>query len=489
MGIITRQAIQSTIYSYAGAFLGFLTVWFMNRLWLTPEQNGLLNVIISISLVTSSLSNLGFGGVTMRMFPQFRDPQTRHGGFLFYPLLFTAIGSLLFVGAFILFKDAYITRNATNASLLNEHIYFLLPLTFFLGIFNVLDVFARSIYVSTAGIIVKEIALRVVILAAAMGYHFGYLSFDTFVLLYFSSFCAIAIAMVVILYRKGEWHWRIPQAKLSLEKRREMRNVALFSVITGLSGMLISTIDKIIVNDMLGLAAAGVFSVATYFGSMIQIPARSVMRISSTIIAESWKTHDMENIAQVYRKSALNQFIIGLFLLLGLWVTMDALLSLMPTEYSAARNVILFMGLGYLIDLATGANGIIIATSKFYRYDTWFMLVLVVFTFVTNIALIPIYGITGAGIASCLTFALFNSARLIFIYMKFGIQPFTPAFLKIAAIGTFSAGVAYWIPPINNGYGDILLRGGAFSLVFGALVLWTGVSPDINAVLRKLQKR
>ena len=489
MGIITRQAIQSTIYSYAGAFLGFLTVWFMNRLWLTPEQNGLLNVIISISLVTSSLSNLGFGGVTMRMFPQFRDPQTRHGGFLFYPLLFTAIGSLLFVGAFILFKDAYIARNATNASLLNEHIYFLLPLTFFLGIFNVLDVFARSIYVSTAGIIVKEIALRVVILAAAMGYHFGYLSFDTFVLLYFSSFCAIAVAMVIVLYRKGEWQWRIPQEKLSLEKRREMRDVALFSIITGLSGMLISTIDKIIVNDMLGLAAAGVFSVATYFGSMIQIPARSVMRISSTIIAESWKTNDMENIAQVYRKSALNQFIIGLFLWLGLWVTMDALLSLMPIEYSAARNVILFMGLGYLIDLATGANGIIIATSQYYRYDTWFMLVLVVFTLVTNIVLIPIYGITGAGIASCLTFALFNSTRLIFIYVKFGIQPFTPAFLKISAIGVFSAGVAYWIPTINSGYGDILLSGGTFSLVFGALVLWTGVSPDINAVLRKLQKR
>ena len=489
MGIITRQAIQSTAYSYAGAFLGFLTVWFMNRLWLTPEQNGLLNVIISISLVTSSLSNLGFGGVTMRMFPQFRDAQTRHGGFLFYPLLFTIIGSLLFLTAFLIFKDEYIARNTSNASLLNEHIYFLVPLTFFLGIFNVLDVFARSIYVATAGIIVKEIALRVVILLAAMAYHVGFITFDTFVLLYFSSFCAIALGMVVMLYQKGEWHWRIPSEKLAPELKREMRDVALFSVITGLSGMLISTIDKIIVNDMLGLAAAGVFSVATYFGSMIQIPARSVMRISSTIISESWKSGDMANIALVYRKSALNQFIIGLYLLLGLWITMDSLLSLMPAEYAASRNVILFMGLGYLIDLATGANGIIIATSKFYRYDTWFMLVLVVFTLITNISLIPIYGITGAGIASCLTFALFNGARLIFIYVKFGIQPFTRSFLYIAAIGAFSAGAVYFIPPIANGYIDILLRGGVFSVIFGLLILWSGVSPDINAVVRKFQKR
>jgi O-antigen/teichoic acid export membrane protein len=213
------------------------------------------------------------------------------------------------------------------------------------------------------------------------------------------------------------------------------------------------------------------------------------MRISSTIISESWKSGDMANIAMVYRKSALNQFIIGLYLLLGLWVTMDSLLSLMPADYAAARNVILFMGLGYLIDLATGANGIIIATSKYYRYDTWFMLVLVVFTLITNITLIPIYGITGAGIASCLTFAFFNAARLIFIQVKFGIQPFTKSFLYIAAIGGISASAAYFLPTMDNGYIDILLRGGLFSLIFGALVLWSGVSPDINAVVRKLQKR
>jgi O-antigen/teichoic acid export membrane protein len=489
MGIITRQAIKSTIYSYLGALLGFLTVWFMNRLWLTPEQNGLLNVIISISLVTSSLSNLGFGGVTTRLFPQFRDSNTRHGGFLFYPLMFTALGSLLFLIVFSLVKDYYIVRNTADASLLNEHIHFLLPLTFFLGIFNILDIYARSIYLSTAGILVKEIALRVVILLAAVAYHFGYISFDTFVLLYFSSFCAIALAMAFILYQKGEWHWSRPKVKLSPELKREMRDVALFSVITGLSGMLISSIDKILVNDMLGLGPAGIFSVATYFGSMIQIPARSVIRISSTIISESWKNNDMKNISQVYHKSALNQFIIGLYLLLGLWVTLDSLIALMPADYAEARYVILFMGLGYLIDLATGANGVIIATSKHYRFDTYFMILLVLFTVFTNLTLIPIYGITGAGIASCLTFALFNATRLIFIYIKFRIQPFSKAFLYIAIFGLFSAGVAHYIPQMENRYIDILLRGGTFSLFFGVLVIWSGVSPDINAVMRTIRKR
>jgi O-antigen/teichoic acid export membrane protein len=489
VGIIIKQAIRSTVYSYIGAALGFLTVWFMNRLWLTPEENGLLNVLISISLITSSLSNLGLGGVTTRMFPHFRDPETKHRGFLFYPLVFTALGALLFMVAFFIFKDGYVARNAERSSLLADNIYYLIPLTFFLGIFNVLDVFTRSIYLSTAGVIVKEIALRVVILIGAAAYHWQWIAFDTFVLIYFSSFCSIALAMAAILYINREWHWRMPKHTLSAETKREMRDVAIFSVITGLSGMLISSIDKIIVNDMLGLAAAGIFSVATYFGSMIQIPARSILRISATVIAESWKNNDLQNIADVYRKSCMNQLIIGLLLLAGLWVNIDSLLALMPPDYAQAKYVILFMGLGYLIDLATGANGVIIATSKHYRYDTFFMVLLVIFTLITNVLLIPRYGMMGAGIASCMTYALFNLLRLIFIQVKFKLQPYSLSFLWILVIGALSIAAAQLIPITGKHYLDIALRGSVLCVVYGTLILLSRVSPEINGIVQRLKKK
>lgn len=488
MGVIFRQAIKSTVYSYIGAALGFLTVWYMNRLWLTPEQNGLLNVLISISLISSSVSNLGMGGVTVRMFPHFRDPHSKHRGFLFYPLLFTGLGTLLFILLFLLFRDDYVARNAAQSSLLNEYIHYLIPLTLFLGIFNILDVFSRGIYLSTAGVIVKEVALRIAILIAAIAYRYGYITFDTFVLLYVGSFCSIALAMALILYLNNEWHWRIPKHKLSPSTRREMRDVAVFSVITGLSGMLISSIDKIIVNDMLGLAAAGVFSIATYFGSMIQIPARSIIRISSTVIAESWKNNDLENIATVYRKTCLNQLVIGLFLLSALAVNIDSLLKLMPADYAIAKNVILLMGLGYLVDLATGANGVIISTSVYYRYDTFFMVLLVVFTIATNLLLIPTYGLTGAGIASCLTYTLFNLLRLVFIYRKFGMQPYSIVFMKVLLAGLCAVAAAWIIPDITNPYLDIAAKGLTLSIIYGALVIGMQISEEINTIGTKIKK-
>ncbi|MFN5295867.1 MAG: hypothetical protein ACK5BL_10080 [Flavobacteriales bacterium] len=488
MGIIIKQAVRSTVFSYTGAALGFLTVWFMNRLWLTPEQNGLLNVIISISLISSSLSNLGMAGVVLRMFPHFRNPETRHGSFLFYPLAFTAIGSLLFLALYWLFNDDYIARNAGQSPLLADNLYYLIPLTFFLGVFNVLDAFTRALFLSTAGVLIKEVALRLVILVAAAAYHWNLIAFNQFVLIYFGSFSAMAFAMIAVLIANKEWHWRRPRTSLTPEMKKEMRDVALFSVITGLSGMMISSIDKVIVNDKLGLAAAGIFSVATYFGSMIQIPARSIIRITTSVIAESWKSNDLDNIRNIYRQSSLNQLIIGLILLLALWVNIDSVLALMPSEYAVAKYVILFMGIGYLVDLATGANGAIIGTSIYYRYDTLFMVLLVVFTFLTNLMLIPRYGLVGSGIASCLTYVLFNVLRLVFIRIKFNMQPYSIAFIKVLVIGAIAYGVAFLIPLTGMHYLDILLRGTIICILYGVLIVRFEVSPEVSVLATKALK-
>jgi O-antigen/teichoic acid export membrane protein len=427
-------------------------------------------------------------GVVLRMFPHFRNPNEQHNGFMFYPLVFTAVGSLLFLLLYWLFKDDYIARNSGQSPLLAGNLYYLLPLTFFLGIFNVLDAYTRALFLSTAGVLIKEVALRIVILIGAAAYHWNFIGFEEFVLIYFGSFCAMTFAMIAVLAANKEWHWKKPRSPLSPEMKKEMRDVALFSVITGLSGMMISSIDKVIVNDQLGLAAAGVFSIATYFGSMIQIPARSIIRITTSVIAESWKNNDMANIKNIYRQSSLNQLIIGLLLLIALWVNIDSLLALMPSEYGVAKYVILFMGIGYLVDLATGANGAIIGTSAYYRYDTLFMVLLVVFTFLTNLWLIPIYGIVGSGIASCMTYILFNALRLLFIQVKFKMQPYSIEFVKVLAIGASVYFIGTVIPTTGMHYLDIALKGSVVCILYGVLILTFRVSDEVNVIVQKTLK-
>jgi O-antigen/teichoic acid export membrane protein len=295
--------------------------------------------------------------------------------------------------------------------------------------------------------------------------------------------------MAFYLYQKGEFQFKRPSIKMDQAIRREMIQVAAFSVITGLSSLLISHIDKFIVNDMLGLAYAGIFAVATYFGSIIQIPARSIIRITSSIIADAWNRNDTGLVRMIYHKTCLNQTIIGLSLFTCIWLNIGNIISLMPADYANAGNVILVIALGYLIDLATGVNGVIIGTSKHYRYDSIFMFLLVLVTIVTNVIMIPQYGLLGAAIASCLSFLLYNLSRYIFILVKFKMQPYDVSFLKVLGAGAIGFGVAFLVPSMSNAYADTVARSAAFMIIYLPLIYRMHVSPDLNLTLKTYMKK
>ncbi|MEN9640412.1 MAG: hypothetical protein RLZZ262_2281 [Bacteroidota bacterium] len=487
MGIVIQQATQNAVYSYTGALLGFITVWLVNVHWLSPEQNGLISLLINVSILTGSLSNLGMTGVTMRLFPRFRDHQSYHG-YLFYPLVVSCIGFIAFTIIYILASDNIVERNLEKSALFAQHHWYLLPLTFFWAMFNVFDAYSRSVLLSTAGVFIKEVLLRIFILVIAYAYYQGQISFEHFLILYCGAFCSISLILAGYLWRKDQWHIRPNTKFLTPELKSEMRKVAVFSIITGLSSLLISSIDKVIVNDMLGISATGIFTVAANFGSMIQIPARSIIRIASPVVAQSWQNNDTANIRDVYYKTCLNQFVMGLYLLAGLWVCIQPLMQLMPDVYQQGKWTILLISLGYLIDMATGVNGVIIATSKYYRFDTYFMFSLVIITAITNYWLIPIYGITGAGLACCLTYFLFNLFRYLFIWQRFGMQPYSWTYIKILAVCGLSIAIAQWVPSFSNSYIDILIRGSLFSIPFLGMLYAFQLVPDLVQAAKKMIK-
>jgi len=100
---------------------------------------------------------------------------------------------------------------------------------------------------------------------------------------------------------------------------------------------------------------------------------------------------------------SLDILIVGSFLFLLIWVNLDNIFSLMPGSYSDGRYVFLFLGLARVMDMYSGLNGTILVTSKKYRYDFTFSLMLVALTVASNALLIPRWGMTGAALATMIT--------------------------------------------------------------------------------------
>ena len=484
MGIVIKQSVRSTIYSYAGAFLGFLTVWFLNRIWLTPEQNGLVNLLISISLVTGSLINMGTGGAIARLFPHFREPESGHKGFITLTLIVTCIGFVLFLIIFLGCKDQFVARNLEKSRLLADHVHWLLPLTFFLGVFYILDAFSRAIFLTSAAVLIKEILLRIVILIAGWGYYNGWLSFETFLTVYMLSFCAMSLALAVWMWLRKDLSVAPP--RITAHKgvmRKEIIQVSFFTAITSLGTLLMVSVDKILINEILGLASAGVFAVVSYLGSMIQIPARSVGRVAITVISESWKNNDLENIALVYRKTSVNQSIAGCWLFLVIACCSDQIISLMPAAYANAGSVIQWVGLAFLVEVSTGANATIIGTSRFYKFDTFLMLIMIPILAALNTQLIPLMGISGAGLSMFLCFVIINASRFYFILKKFGMQPFDTNVAKIFILSICIYGLFISLNADYNAYIMIMIKGLVITTIFFGAIIWMKVSDDFNHLM------
>lgn len=488
MGVIQKQALRNTIFSYIGVVLGFLTAGVMMPHMLSPDENGLLKLLVSLSGLFATFANLGFNNVTTRYFPYFRNYDKKHHGFLFYSTFVSLLGFLLCWLIFYFIEPMLIARNIEKSKLLIDYLFYLLPLTFFTLYFNVFDVYARAVYSSVAGTFMKEFLQRVLIIASILLYYFNVVDFKMLVFLYVASLSIPTVLMALFLIYKKEWGIKPDFSVLEKGMVGNMVSLGLFTILIGLSSFTISNIDSIIINDKLGLGATGIYSIMFYFGALISVPARAIYRISSSVIADAMKNNDMNILYQVYYKSCINQFIIGAFLFLLVWCNIDTLLAFLPPEFAAGKYVVLFIGLGNIFEMATGVNNLIITNSKYYRYDTLFMFFLIGVTILTNLWLIPIYGITGSAIASAIAMLSFNAMRYLFILAKFNMQPFDTKMLKVAIVSGLAYAACHFIPTLPV-VADVAVRSTVIALAFWVLLVNMKVSDDMYANIVKVFAR
>ncbi len=478
MGIIRKQTIWGTVYTYLGAGLGILTNLVLLAWFFTPEQIGLLNVLVAYSLLLAQLANLGFDNVTIRLFPYFRDETSRHHGFFAILIRVLLIGTLLSFIVFIILYPYLISRS--DDAMLKQFGFYIFPLLFFTLFFNSLDTYSRVLYKSVRGTLLKEVFQRLLVIVFIGLYVFFNFSFNVFVLLYVVALSLPTIVLFFQLYHEKSISFSLQPGFIDASLRKEMVNVSFFGIITVFSSTIVSNIDKIMIQQFLDLTQTGIYSIAFFFGVIITMPSRALSKISSAVIAEAWKSGDMNTIQSVYYKSCINQMIFSLLLFVGILATIDNLLLLLPDKYHAIQWIVFWICLGSFIDMSTGVNNLIIATSPKYKMQSLFMVIFVVIIVLSNLIFIPMYQIEGAAFASALSMFLFNFIRWIYLWKTFKMQPFNLKFLLILLIGVGVYSVSLLIPEMHPFYFDIFLRGLIITSLYLFFVWKLKLSEDIN---------
>jgi len=489
MGVIQKQSISGTIYSYLGVLLGFITTgWLFPRV-LSTEQVGLLRILVSYSVLFAQFATLGINSVSVKLFPYFRDPDKKHHGFLGLTLMVGLAGFVLSTGIYLLLKPMFISHANEKSSLFLNYFYYVVPLILFTLLFSLFDTYYRVLYNAVKGIVYKEVVQRILILAAILLYFFKLIDFQWLVILYVLAFISPALFLMGTLIKDKMFFIKPDLNFIEKKMAREMFSVAFFGILASFSGVLVLNIDVLMVNHYLGLAAAGIYTIAFFFGTLILVPMRTMGKISSVVIADAWKTDDRKTIMDIYRKSSISLSVIGFLLFIGIWGNLGNIFYIVGKDYTAGKFVILFIGLANLSDLFLGVSPHIILNSKHYRWLSYLLFVFAILLIVTNILLIPRFGITGAALASLISKYIYNSLKFLFLYKKYKFQPFNYKHLEIILFAFLAWYFSTFIPALDHFILDLAVRSLFISVAFLAPVYFFKVSEDINQKVQQIFRK
>ncbi len=495
MGVVKEQSIRVTIITYVGVLVGAFNLLWLFPYFLSEEIIGLLKTIEAVAKIFFPFAALGVAAVCIRFFPKFRNSEQGHAGFLGVMLLFPLLGILAFLLFFFLFTNQIEIWYSENSPLFIQYLYWIIPLVLFFIYKNVLEAYTSSLKRTVMPSLIREVIMRVFFSGIAIAFGLHLIGLDQLVPLYVGGFGLVVLLLLLYVKWIGELSLKIDRQQWASKPLwKEVGNYAMYSLLTGTAWMMVANIDSLMITKFKGLEDTGIYSIALFLGTVIEIPRRAVSQISGAVVSDDIQAQRLDKVAKLYQTVSINQLLIGALFLVGIWVNIDNIFDLIPDEdYRAGKYVVLFIGLSRVFDMTGSINGDIITYSKYYRYNVFIITTLVGITFLTNYLLIPPLGITGAAIATALSILLFNLIKGILIWWNMGMQPLSKGTVKVIGIAGICLGLNSLLPYMGHFLLDIPIRSILVGGLFVALAYGWKVSEEanqlVNNVLIKVLKK
>ncbi len=494
MGVIQRQGIKNSLVNYFATGLGFIATVFIYPFDL--EAKGLIDFLMNLGVLFIPYAQLGVFSVYSKYFPKFTNQIGSFQKwvvkrviiqFVFFLIIYFSVLEPL--SNFLRYAGIDKSGNFDTYSPYIPIVIFCVLLQGFLVMISVTN--RRIVVPDLIRNIIQKIYFPLIII---LKFTFN-LSIELFIGLFFIYYViTIPLLFIYVLKNKFIQIKNSPTIVFSPSERKEIRSYNGFSLLNDISTQLSFKLDSVMVASLISLTQTGVYGIMYYMSNVLSTATSSILNITNPIISEKMSNGDIEGISNIYKKASITLLVFGLGVFFCIWFLLNDILGL--TKYSEqliiGKYVFLYLAIAKLFDMVTSINSYILIYSHFYRYNLIFVSVLGISNIFLNLWLIPSFGIEGAAIASLIAMIIFNLMKLIFIYIKLHIHPFSTDTLKVLAIGAFTFLVLFFLPAgkyVANNYLNLGLKGmvigGTVLLTFALPIYFLNISKEINGLVNK----
>ncbi len=484
MGVIKRQGIKNSIVRYAGLVIGTFNVLYFYPLFLGAEKLGIINFIVSTALLAHTFMMLGGNGIVVKFFPQLRN-QENNNNFLTFMLLWVLAGILLFLCLTILLKPVISDLYEQKADDYLTYLPYILLIAIAATFQSILKKFA-SVFGRIVVPTFLEQLYKVVIPLLAYLYYLQKIPFDWLIQGIVVYYAVVVVLLLSYTHYLGRWKISLDFSAYDKPLLKKIFNYAGYAVFGSIGGILAFKIDSFMVATLTSYTNNGIYSVATFIATVIRVPYEGIVIIASPIISTRIQEKDWQEVNTIYKRSSILLGTAGLFILLGIWSNIDNLFRLMPNgeDFAEGKYVVLILGISIVMDMLTSVNGDIIGYSKYFRFNFYAILLLAILNIFSNLYFIPRFDINGAALATAISLLIFNTVKVLFIYIKFQLFPFSRKTFLIILITLVIYFLLLFVPSTSFSFFDIIIKSALVCLLFIPTVLYFEISSDLNDLWR-----
>jgi O-antigen/teichoic acid export membrane protein len=496
MSTIRRQTIISSVVIYVGFAIGLLNIYFFTKEGLfTTTDYGLISIFMPIATLMMAFASMAMPSYVFKFYPYYNDNlPPRKNDMITWALMVSLAGFILVMIAGWFFKDLVIRKYSQNAPQLVIYYYWIFPMGLGLTIYSILEAYTWNIGKPVLANLSREVLWRVLITVLIVLFITHIIKdFDLFIKLYAFTYPAIALTLFSYLVFTKKIHFTFQVSKVTRRFLKKILTLCTFVY----SGVLIFTIsqvfDSIVIASVLtdGIDKAGIFGIAQIMTSIIQAPQRSIISVAIPHLSKAWKDKNMALLQKIYQRSSINLLIFscGIFLLIALNYKEAVQTFGLKDAYLQGFSAFILLGLTRVIDMGTGVNTQIIGTSTSWRFELISGAILLTFMLPLTYILAKRFDIMGPALANLISITIYNIVRIAFLWKKFRLFPFTKQSAYTILLAAACYTVCYFAFINVHGFIGLVIRSITFVLVYGGVLIYFKLSPDIIPVIDAIKKR
>lgn len=489
MGIVFRQSIKTAIVTSAGAALGLLVVY-LSAIYIPKQELGFSRLLLNNALIGSQIVLMGMHTTLYTLIYKYTHTDERRKVLITLSLLVPVTLTILYTIVYFMVRDRILVLfQPQDIEFVNKYFIWLPLYTFSWSMIILLEQYLGSqMKVALAGFM-KEIVLRVANILLILLFGYGLIDFHIFII---ASVLVntIPVLFLYLLARKTEGfgisvNWKL----LSLAEFKSIADFAFFHLFLNVSVILLISIDTIMLAslDKTGVEAVAVYFVAGSILSIYQIPYKAMGAASTPMLNKAFESKNHAEVEDMFTRAGVNILIVTMGMAAIIIPNLQNAVLLLGEQYKSIALVVLILMVGRTADMAAGLNNEMLSISKHYRFNFYLTAALVVVIVLLNLLLIPRYGIYGAAWSSSLALIAYNIIKLVFLWVKMQLQPFSKGSLLVVPCALIAAGAGYFLPFMQSPVLDALVRSIVIIIIYAVLILIAKPSADITSYLKTVR--